>query len=492
MRRFLPVLCLLTVMIFVMPGTAFAKDIYVTVDGTGNGTAGSPYGNIQTAINAAVYGDTVRMGPGTFRSGTNFTGSISVTRSGISLKGEGPDKTILAGGGNASVVSIINVANMSVSGFKITGGGGRKNWINGGGIYCKSISRSVLITGNTITGNDALYGGGIYCDQAEPTISGNIITGNSSEGYGGGINAYAASGLESNPYIVNNLITNNTAGYGGGGITAQLNAYPTITNNTITGNTGGIMSASSSYPWITNCIVWNNGVNGKPNFYGSYGGSNNISSDPLFVDAVGGNYQLQVSSSAVNTGKSAGAPATDILGVVRPQGKGIDIGAYERLASPLTVPVAAGAVSVQYPAAIASGMTSATKIPLGSVLPPTDRLLVGDAHYEITSTADRVAPLGVIVTLSYDDTGLSDAEKASIRLYHYVGGTWVDITTGEPNLGAKTVSGSTTSFSPFGAFYTEDDPAPAPVSTPASSAWSIGVLMALGLAYLMNRRMSQA
>lgn len=56
----------------------------------------------------------------------------------------------------------------------------------------------------------------------------------------------------------------------------------------------------------------------------------NVFANPLFVDANAGNYQLQAASPAIDAGvNSPEAPTTDILGVSRPQGNGVDMGAYE-------------------------------------------------------------------------------------------------------------------------------------------------------------------
>jgi hypothetical protein len=61
-------------------------------------------------------------------------------------------------------------------------------------------------------------------------------------------------------------------------------------------------------------------------------GGTNRDADPKFVDSAQKNYQLQVSSPAVDTGNaSALLPASpDFAGVTRPQGAKPDIGAYER------------------------------------------------------------------------------------------------------------------------------------------------------------------
>jgi hypothetical protein len=57
-----------------------------------------------------------------------------------------------------------------------------------------------------------------------------------------------------------------------------------------------------------------------------------ISADPLFVsyNPTGtGDYRLQSTSPAINKGTATSAPTTDMLGVARPKGGAIDIGAYE-------------------------------------------------------------------------------------------------------------------------------------------------------------------
>jgi hypothetical protein len=61
-------------------------------------------------------------------------------------------------------------------------------------------------------------------------------------------------------------------------------------------------------------------------------GTGNKCGDPLFVvPAWGttGDYHLQPNSPAIDSGTATGAPATDLDGKTRPQGKGFDIGAYE-------------------------------------------------------------------------------------------------------------------------------------------------------------------
>ena len=61
---------------------------------------------------------------------------------------------------------------------------------------------------------------------------------------------------------------------------------------------------------------------------GSDGGGN-IDVNPLFVDPVNHDLRLQSGSPAIDTGTTIDAPSTDIRGLPRPVGAGVDMGAYE-------------------------------------------------------------------------------------------------------------------------------------------------------------------
>lgn len=406
----------------------------------------------------------------------------------------------------------------------------------GGALYLSSSSPQ--IRNNTFSNNRAGYGGALYVNTgSNPTIENNTLSGNTAAGYGGAIafgqhassTSFASNTFTSNtadfgggaisvdygsgPNIVNNIIANNvvTGTYGqGGGILCLPYSVPKMVNNTITGNTakyaGAGIAAEYSSPSVVvkNCIIWGNLKTGTTtplsvknlsptysNIEGGLSGVGNINSNPLFVNAPSGDYSLQVSSPSVNSGTLTGAPSSDILATSRPQGAGFDMGALERKATELTVPLLNETVSVTFPAAWASNTTVAVKTPLAAdQTPPVDFALVGDSYYDISTTADRDG-VTAKVTLSFDDTDLSETEKASIRLYHFKNGSWEDITdAGQPNAAAKTISGTTTSFSGFGAFYTEDAPV-LTTSTPASSGWSLALIFALGTALVVIVRKKQ-
>jgi len=154
------------------------------------------YSTIQAAIDAAVSDDTVLVAPGTYVENINFRGkAITLTSSG------GPNNTFIDGNYAGSVVT----------------------FNSGEGV-------SSILNGFTITkGFNSIFGGGVYCESS-PTITNNIISGNSASKCGGGIFCFKLS----TPTIYNNTISWNSAGgeMAGGGIFCY-NASPIITHNTI-------------------------------------------------------------------------------------------------------------------------------------------------------------------------------------------------------------------------------------------------------------------
>ncbi len=91
---------------------------------------------------------------------------------------------------------------------------------------------------------------------------------------------------------------------------------------------------------LSNAVVWGNGgalgreqdvsvLASFSDIEGGFPGTGNINADPLFADAEGGDYRLRSDSPCVDTGTANGAPVVDLLGVVRPQRAGYDMGAYE-------------------------------------------------------------------------------------------------------------------------------------------------------------------
>lgn len=301
---------------------------------------------IQDAIDYAIKGDTIIVGPGFFNENINFLGKK------IYIEGTiGYLQTTLLGDGTGPAVTFDSgeTSNTTLSRFIITGGtapygGGiyirnssprvefcevEGNYATyGGGIYCYN-SAAVFMT-VTVTGNEAVLGGGMYVAHSGTkinncTITDNVANGNESGIMGGGI--YIDASI---PYISYTVIARNHAmiNYGdsrGGGIYCSGSALsPTLSHCTFYRNladAGSGIEIENCSITITNTIIAQNelgeatrcsGTGGASltscNVYGNDGGNwtgciagqdttnNNMSEDPIFCDA--GNDDFHISSAS--------------------------------------------------------------------------------------------------------------------------------------------------------------------------------------------------
>lgn len=264
------------------------------------------YPTIQECIESAVDGDTCLVAPGTYVESIDFLGKAITVR--------------------------------SEAGAEVTAIDGNLEKRRPVAFVRAEIWDSV-IDGFTICNGRVRHGGGIYCYSSSPTITNCTISGNKSSFRGGGIICEAGSW----PGIKNCIISGNVSKYGGAIYCDD--SYPTFINCTISGNTavvggGGICSYRNASPMLANCILWGNSAPDGPEIFavmasavvvysdvqGGWPGEGNIDSDPLFMG--GGDYHLTFHSPCIDSGTDAGI-YTDIRGVVRPQGAGFDLGAYE-------------------------------------------------------------------------------------------------------------------------------------------------------------------
>ena len=216
------------------------------------------HGTIQAAIDAAAKGDTVLVHPGTYRENIRFKGKAIIVKS-----SGGPEVTVLNGNKRTSVVTFdcYEGADSVLDGFIVTNGSGTVIGVYtyGGGIYCEHASPT--ITGNTITRNAARWGGGIICDHASPVISENLITENKaveSMGGGGGIYCFR----QSSPPIRNNRFVRNAA-YEGGGIYLGAGYRSIVQNNTIVGNVSTKYGGAGIHCWACRAMILNNTIYGN-------------------------------------------------------------------------------------------------------------------------------------------------------------------------------------------------------------------------------------
>ena len=255
-------------------------------------------------------------------------------------------------------------------------GGGA--FISGGGISSHTLQNNIFDTNSANTD-----GGGLYIRGGQITLTGNTFKNNtSSNSNGGGV--YIPPDYSSTITFSNNIFMSNS-GYMGGGIYIGRNYVSTVilTNNTLYNNTatmnGGGVYIFAMLDGITsrlyNNIIWGNMANGGGNdgddlFINSDGDNNgtgatvelfnnnlgansdlntassedlvitvtnnythgnNITSNPMFVNAGGGDLHIQPASPCVDAGdnNAPALPSVDMDGEIRIIGGVVDIGADE-------------------------------------------------------------------------------------------------------------------------------------------------------------------
>ncbi|MEZ4386692.1 MAG: S8 family serine peptidase [Candidatus Krumholzibacteriia bacterium] len=163
-------------------------------------------------------------------------------------------------------------------------------FMSGGAIYASGVG--VTLDGCTVTDNSAQGAGGIQLVGA-PTVdlSSSLFTGNTSLIFGGTVYLVDAAAAD----LAGLTIAGNSSVTGGAGINATNSAL-TVSNTISAFNTGGatangINVAGGSAALSCNDIFGNAGAN-----YGGVtdptGTAGNVSLDPLFCDAAGGDYRV--------------------------------------------------------------------------------------------------------------------------------------------------------------------------------------------------------
>ncbi|MHC4536172.1 MAG: right-handed parallel beta-helix repeat-containing protein, partial [Planctomycetota bacterium] len=125
---------------------------------------------------------------------------------------------------------------------------------------------------------NADYGGGMYNDNASPTVTNCTFSGNYAGYLGGGM--YNRN--NSSPTVTNCTFNDNRAGFIGGGM-YNGGGSPTVTNCTFTGNrawdNGGGMRNNNANPTVTDCTFTGNGANRG-------GGMDNYSNSPTVTNCT--------------------------------------------------------------------------------------------------------------------------------------------------------------------------------------------------------------
>ena len=236
----------------------------------------------------------------------------------------------VGGGNNIQVINCTIHNQISLS--KSTG----ERWY---GIYFHHGSNG-LIQGNKIYGNP---GGGIHAYPGPISnliIRSNAVYNNNNLGAStvGGILVWggSSSSLVSSTQIYNNLVYRNGTSGSGPASGIQVGYYTQNTkiwNNTVYGNKSyGLQigyNTTVANTAVQNNISYANVAGNYINKGASTTYTNNLTTDPKFVNASSSNFQLQSTSPAINKGVVLGSVPIDYKNTSRPRGTSHDIGGYE-------------------------------------------------------------------------------------------------------------------------------------------------------------------
>lgn len=347
------------------PQKARAADLYVTETGsdTNTGTLTAPFKSIARASQSVSAGDTVHVAPGRYTGGFTTYQSGTATARIRYLSDTRWAAVIVPPTSSTESTAWTNAGSyVDIDGFDVDGtvdpSAAWRNGIYTTGSYVGILNNHVAHVGETAPCTSQ-GGSAINTDYwnygVNTQIIGNVVNHN---GYAG-CQFIQAIYVSTSATVKNNIVLQN----GGAGIHLWHDAnHVDVVNNTIFGNGVGIVvgggdyyrtTGPADYVNVANNIVMDNvyGIieNGQTGTHNTYVNnlvfrnktqwamltsrhSGDINADPLFVNylkAGGGNYHLTAASPAVDSGTTTLAPSMDFDGVARPQGKGIDIGAYE-------------------------------------------------------------------------------------------------------------------------------------------------------------------
>lgn len=235
---------------------ARAATYVITPDGTGD------YPTIQAAIVAAGGGDVIALTDGTFLGEGNrdidFLGKALTVRS---QSGQ-PGACLLDCQGSAgdphrgfhfqsNETPAATVERITI----LNGYAGSPNNV-GGGILCRA-GAAPTIRDCIVRDNTAQTGGGVGCLQADPTLEGCEVLGNTATGAGGGLSCF-----QSNVDLTECWLANNTASTGGGlalnDAVCMTDGCTLLENAATTG--GALFANSASTAVMLSCTLTENGA----------------------------------------------------------------------------------------------------------------------------------------------------------------------------------------------------------------------------------------
>ena len=199
------------------------------------------------------------------------------------------------------------------------------------GVYSEEETHHLHVLGNRIHDNGLGHvpgqhqSHGLYFQWRDHVAANNVIY---NHPYGFGIQVYDQN---SRSILVNNTIVGAAHSgivVGGSGGVANI----TIRNNILAFNARYGVQTDSDCPTgpvaIDSNVIFGNRSGAVQRGCGRLVVGANVSADPRFVSRR--DFRLRRGSPAIDRGRADYSPRTDIAGRRRPQGRGYDVGAYER------------------------------------------------------------------------------------------------------------------------------------------------------------------
>lgn len=323
---------------------AFSNFTFHVDAATGNDAADglsweTPKASIQSAIDAARRGETIRVKPGRYGPITTEDRATSLRIASVG----GKSVTVIDGDGTNRCAALRSPAyswafDATLSGFTVTNG---YAYSGGGGVWGGTVEDCDVV-GNVARG----WGGGIEDSRAiRCRILGNAAT------QDGSSNTPAGGGAAHNSTLFNCLVAGNVASAAersalGGGTSYSILYNCTVVDNAaeseVSASGGGVQGGS-----LYNTVVYGNtvatGVTARVAQdvagLGSWAQYNSlVGADPGFADAANGDYRLTATSPCIDAGSNSHVKKDDLDldGNARIQHYTVDIGCYEyALATPV-------------------------------------------------------------------------------------------------------------------------------------------------------------
>ena len=324
-------------------GNTHSSNIYVSGtgnDSTGDGTESNPFRSITKGILNVLNTGTVNVLAGTYNAANGESFPIIIGAN-MTISGAGAnDVTIVTGNIADAAIRSGDTATVTISGLSVNfsdnDGGGTV--IGAFEIYGTGTVNDCIAYGNNVAvsfGFEAINGG--------TATFNNCIAYNLDSGFAPVATSSAASLTANNCIAYNCADATYNTGYlaasGNSSATATLVVKNSIAADCTTGIGQLIAGGSSSFD-ITSSYNCFNSTTEDYDTDATIADTTGdlVATDPIFIDPANANFRLQSqrkgysnNSPCIDVGTSSGAPSTDMAGATRPQGVGIDIGAYESL-----------------------------------------------------------------------------------------------------------------------------------------------------------------